>query len=208
MSEEPYQITMEKVLPPEEVRNLLSTCRRRAKQDLASGRKVWVTRYLLVHLACASGLRAGEIAWLRVGDFKSEEGAWFLGVRRPNSGGSRQVHLGPQLAEHIEEYLRVRSRTWGETLKDEDLLLPGRNGKPYTAAALCFSFRKAAEAANLSGSYSLRNARHSYSAFLLASTGDLRYVQRQLGHASQSMTMLYRDVTPQINPELAEALIW
>ncbi len=90
----------------------------------------------------------------------------------------------------------------------ESLLLPGRNDKRYSTAALSFSFRKAVDAAQLSGSYSLRNARHSYSAFLLAKTDDLCFVQRQMGHANQGMTLLYRDVTSLINCKLAEALIW
>ncbi|MFH1034110.1 MAG: tyrosine-type recombinase/integrase [Pseudomonadota bacterium] len=208
MSDEPYQITMDKLLTPEQVETLLNTCHRLAKLDLASGRKVWVVRYLMVHLACASGLRACEIAWLRVGDLVYEDDGALMSVRRPKGRSQRIVRVGPKLAAHIQNYLRIKSLTWGEACDPRDLLLPGRSAKPYTTAALCFSFRKAVEAAQLDRSYSLRNARHSYSTFLLAKTDDLRYVQRQLGHANQSMTVLYRDVAPQINYGLAGDLIW
>ncbi len=205
MNDEPYQIGMDKLLTPEEVRVLLAACARRARLDLANGRKVWVVRHLLVHLACASGLRTGELARLRVGDLLQDEGPALLAGRSPHA---RRVRLGPPLTRHIEDYLGIRQQAWGERLDDGDLMLPGRQGRPYTAAALGFSFHKAAEAAGLSGDYTLRNARHSYSAFLLARTGDLRYVQRQMGHASASMTLLYRDVAPLVDRRLAEALIW
>ncbi len=208
LSEEPYQITMDKLLSPEQVEALLNTCKRLAKLDLASGRKVWVVRYLMVHLACGSGLRACEIAWLRVADFHRQEGGALLSVRRPKGRSHRVVQVGPKLADHISEHLQVKRMTWGEACGPQELILPGRGAKPYTTAALCCSFRKAVEAAKLPGSYSLRNARHSYSTFLLAKTDDLRYVQRQLGHANQSMTVLYRDVAPKINYGLAGDLIW
>jgi site-specific recombinase XerD len=207
MLDEPYQITMDKLLTPEQVELLLNTCKRLAKLDLASGRKTWVVRYLMVHLACASGLRACEIAWLRIMDFHHQDGAALLSVRRPKGRSQRIVHLGPKLTAHIQEYLQIKEMTWGDVCLPHDLLLPGRGAKPYTTAALCCSFRRATEAAQLSGSFSLRNARHSYSTFLLAKTDDLRYVQRQLGHANQSMTVLYRDVAPQINYGLACDLI-
>jgi site-specific recombinase XerD len=208
LSDEPYQITMDKLLTPEQVETLLNTCKRLAKLDLASGRKVWVVRYLMVHLACASGLRACEIAWLRVGDLVYQGGGAQMSVRRPKGRSQRTVQVGPKLAHHIQEYLQIKALTWGEACVPRDLLLPGRGARPYTTAALCFSFRKAVDAAHLPAAYSLRNARHSYSTFLLAKTDDLRYVQRQLGHANQSMTVLYRDVAPQINYGLAGDLIW
>lgn len=207
MADGPYQITKEKLPTPEEVQTLLAACQRLASLDLANGRKVWVTRYLLVHLACASGLRAGEIAGLRVGDFFWGVRGSLLTVRGAVGRRGRAVHLGPQLAGHIQAYLGVRRRAWGQAAAQGDLLLPGRGGKPYSTAALCFSFRKAVAAARLDWPWSLRNARHFYGACLLAKTDDLRYVQRQLGHANQGMTVLYRDVVPLMDCALAQDLI-
>ncbi len=203
-----YRITKDKLPSSEEVQVILDLCERRCRTDLASGRKMWVIRYMLVHVACASGLRASEIAALRVDDFQGQADGHVLLVRQPRGAGNRKVNLGPKLARHIEDYLRVRQSTWGEILLPDTLLLPGRHGKPYSTAALYSSFRKAVVAARIDGPYSLRNARHFYSAFLMASTGDLRYVQRQMGHTNQSMTLLYQDVVPHINRELTEVMIW
>ena len=203
MPEQPYQITRDKLPTPEEVSSLLKKCDRLAKLDLANGRKVWVTRHLLVHLACGSGLRASEIALLREEDVPRRGQAALLMVRRGEGERHRTVQVGRRLAGHIAQYRRIRRAAWGELPHPQDLLLPGRGGLPYTTAALCFRFRKAVEAAHLKGPFSLRNARHFYAAYLLAKTADLRFVQRQMGHANQNMTTLYFDVAPFIDPAAA-----
>ncbi|MCB2185046.1 MAG: site-specific integrase [Deltaproteobacteria bacterium] len=202
-----YHITPDKLLSPREVAHLLRTSQRLAQRDLDQGRTAWVKRYLLVHLACASGLRAGEIAGLRVADFQEPAAGPQLVVRHSQVGRSRRVQVGLGLACHLREFLEFRRRNWGEICAGPDLILPGRRGRPYSTAALGASFRKAVEAARLPAVYSLRNTRHTYAAFLLAQTGDLRFVQRQVGHANQSMTVLYREVTPLADADLARALL-
>lgn len=206
MADTVYQITKDKLPAWQEVRDLLDNCQRLAGLDLANGRKVWVVRYLLAHLAFASGLRAGEIAALKVGDFHWSLRGSGISVRGGVGRRPRSVHVGPQLAGHIQAYLRVRRHAWGKEVSVEDLLLPGRAGRPYSTAALDFSFRKAVLAARLTWPCSLRNARHFYSAYLLAKTDDLAYVQRQMGHANQGMTVLYRDVAPLIACESVQDL--
>jgi site-specific recombinase XerD len=42
---------------------------------------------------------------------------------------------------------------------------------------------------------------------LLAKTGSLRFVQKQLGHSSVTTTSLYADVLPEMNQRLAEAIL-
>lgn len=101
-------------------------------------------------------------------------------MRRPKGRSHRLLQVGPKITAYIQEHLQIKRHTWGKACAPEDLILPGRGAKTYTTAALCFSFRKAVEAAELPTAYSLRNARHSYSTFLLAKINDLRYVQRQL----------------------------
>ena len=63
-----YAITRDKFLSPKEARHLLKISEERAIIDTIKGRKTWVTRYMLVHLALNSGLRVSEIAALTIGD--------------------------------------------------------------------------------------------------------------------------------------------
>lgn len=46
-----------------------------------------------------------------------------------------------------------------------------------------------------------------YMAMLLAKTNNLRFVQKQLGHASLTMTALYADVLPEMNQALANSIL-
>jgi site-specific recombinase XerC len=194
-------------MAPVEVQVLLAVCRKKAQTDVANGRKIWVIRHLIVHLACGSGLRAGEIAGLRIRDLRLEADPPCLVVVKPEGRRTREVHLGRRLAEHLASFLNLRATALREPLDGEDLLLPGRGGRPYTGAALGVNFRKAVQAARLSPRYSLRNARHTYSFLLLAKTGDLRYVQGQMGHVNQSMTCLYQGLALEVQAKLINDLL-
>jgi len=55
--------------------------------------------------------------------------------------------------------------------------------------------------------YSIHSARHTYATLLLAKSNSLRFVQKQLGHASIAMTSLYADVLPEMNQTLANAIL-
>lgn len=208
LSDRIYRITRDKLPEPEEVFSLLRFCREKAASDLINGRKAWIKRYLLVHLACGAGLRASEIALARTGDLQEIDGDLLLWVRRSKGKRHHQVHLGDGLAAHIKEYLHLKLNTWGDKPAADELLLPGRKGRPYSISSLSISFRRAVEECGLDCLFTLRNARHFYAAFLLAKTRDLGYVQRQLGHANQSMTVLYLDVTPHLDCREAQAAIW
>lgn len=50
--------------------------------DLAKGRKTWVTRYMVVHLALNSGLRVSELAKLKIEDLKLTGKDNFLIVQK------------------------------------------------------------------------------------------------------------------------------
>jgi site-specific recombinase XerD len=69
------------------------------------------------------------------------------------------------------------------------------------------SFKKAAERAGLPKYYSIHSSRHTYATLLLAKSKNIRFVQKQLGHASIAMTSLYADVLPEMNQNLANAIL-
>jgi site-specific recombinase XerD len=68
------------------------------------------------------------------------------------------------------------------------------------------SFKRAVIEAGLPGHYSIHSARHTYAAYLLHDTGNLRYTQKQLGHSNIGMTALYADVLPEENCKLANMI--
>jgi len=56
-------------------------------------------------------------------------------------------------------------------------------------------FKEAIINAGLPDHYSIHFCRHTFATYLLASTKNLRLVQKQLRHSSPSVTAVYADVT-------------
>lgn len=206
-----YSITRDKFLSVHEVSRLLDTCVQHSVQDIEQGRKTWVTRYMLVHLALNSGLRVSEIAALKMSDLhlENDEDNYLIvrhGKGRGAHGKKRDVYLDNEIVDHLKEFIAVKE-SWQEPISQYSPLFAGRSGKHYTTTALEISFKKAALAAGLPTYYSIHSSRHTYATLLLSKTSNLRFVQKQLGHASLNMTALYANVLPELNQSLANAFI-
>ena len=207
-----YRITRDKFLSSNEARQLLKACKEKAMVDAATGRNTWVTRYMLVHLAFNTGLRVSEIADLKIGDlFLKGTSDRYLIVRhgkgRGEGGKKRDVYLDPDIVKHIKEYIEFKKKIFQESVTANSPLFASYNGLQYTTTGLYLSFKKALVAAGISDHYSIHSARHTYATLLLAKTNNLRFVQKQLGHASLNMTALYADVLPEHNQRLANSII-
>jgi len=202
-----YSITRDKFLSINEAKKLLRVCQRNALIDLEKKRSTWVTRYMLIHLALHSGLRVSEIASLKIGDLHFNGIDNYLIVQCGKRGRKRDVYLDKELVKHLQNYLDIKKNLWNDSIDNDAPLFSGQGGRHYTTTALEISFKKAIEKAGLSKRYSIHSSRHSYATFLLAKTKNMRFVQKQLGHASIAMTALYADVLPEMNQALAEAIL-
>lgn len=202
-----YSITREKFLSVNERNTLLRICKQRARRDFNENRKTWITRYMLVHLAFNSGMRVSEIAALKIGDVKIDSEERYLIVQRGKCGKKRIIYLDENIVEHIREYLKLKKRFLADDISPESPFFAGRAGGIYSATALEISFKKALKQANLSNRFSIHSARHTYATMLLAKTNNIRFVQKQLGHASILMTSLYADILPEQNQKLANAIL-
>lgn len=201
-----YSITRDKFFSVKEMKVLLRVCKRNALADLKGNRITWPTRYMVIHLALHSGLRVSEIASLKIGSLHFSGKENYLTVIGKGSK-KRDVYLDQELVMHLQDYMEIKAKRWGEPVNQEAPLFTGRGGNHYTTTALEISFKKAAEKAGLSKHYSIHSSRHTYATMLLAKTNNIRFAQKQLGHASIAMTSLYADVLPEMNQKLAEAFL-
>ena len=201
-----YEITREKFMSTDEVKRLLRTCEELADLDLLKGRQTWVTRHMLVALALRSGLRVSEIAALKIGDIHLAGKETRLVVRKGKGGKLRDVYFNGSLANPLKAYIEIKARSWGQPTGPGDYLFSHGEGRPFTTTALHISFKKALEKAGLPMHHTIHHARHSYATHLLADTGNLRHVQKQLGHKNLAMTGLYADILPEQNQALADKL--
>lgn len=201
-----YQIDPDKFLSRDERKKLLKICREREELDLMKGRRTWVVRYMLIDLAFYSGLRVAEIAALKIDDLRLEAKDPYLNVRSGKGGRRRSVYLDAGLSNHLKDFIKKKKTTLNESVEPDAPLFTGRNGGHCQPITLMKSFKVAIEEAKLPDYYSIHSARHTYATFLLHDTQNLRYVQRQLGHANISMTALYSGILPEENGVLANKI--
>ena len=131
------------------------------------------------------GLRASEVAGLRVEDIDSAPG------RHP--GPARQGREGPQrdavaaASRHPAHLLAARPA--------KAFLFPGRDDDhPIDPTVLHAACRSAVKAAGLTKRVTLHTLRHSFATHLLENGTDIRIIQVLLGHNNLSSTARYTQV--------------
>lgn len=135
--------------------------------------------------AYAAGLRASEVASLKVPDLDSSR--MVIRIEQGKGGRDRYVMLSAQLLEILRAYWRVaRPRHW---------LFPRQDGEhpihPTTLNAAC---RSACAAAELGKRVTIHTLRHSFATHLLESGTDIRIIQALLGHHNVNTTARYAQV--------------
>ena len=135
--------------------------------------------------AYATGLRASEVASLKVADIDS--GRKVIRVEHGKGGKDRYVMLSPQLLGILRTYWRLaRPTSW---------LFPGRQeDRPIDPQVLHAACRSACAAAGLDKHVTVHTLRHSFATHLLEDGTDIRIIQVLLGHASLSTTARYSQV--------------
>ncbi len=204
--QKPFVLTPEDFFSRDERKKLLKTCREKAELDLLHGKKTWVARYMLVDLALYSGLRVAEIASLKIGDLCLKNGDPYLIVRKGKGDKKRVVYLDNGLTKHLKEFLQYKERSLLQSIEPDQPLFKGQKGDHSPPITLMKSFKTACETAGLRKKLSIHSARHTYATFLLHDTGNLRYVQQQLGHSSIAMTSHYANILPEENGKLANLI--
>jgi integrase len=201
-----YKITREKFFNTTERKAIMRTCEDLAIVDRAKGRQTWQVRYMLVHLAMYSGLRVSEIANLRIGHIHLTSKPPSLYVLNGKGGRSRDVYIDKELVKHIREYIQLK-RDLDQPINEDSPFFTARNNELMSTTALNISFKNAVRTARLRDDLSIHSARHTYATLLYYKTKNMKYVQKQLGHASLTMTSLYADVMPEQNGELANMIL-
>ena len=144
----------------------------------------------LLEVLYASGLRASELAGLRLEYFLREER-----LLRVIGKGNRErvVPVGEKAVVAIEHWLArgrpllVKPKTGGE-------LFLGEHGRRLTTARIWQIVQEMAALAGVKKKIWPHLLRHSFATHLLSRGADLRAIQEMLGHASLATTQIYTHV--------------
>jgi site-specific recombinase XerD len=142
-------------------------------------------------VAYGTGLRASEVAALKVSDIDSER--MTLRVEQGKGRKDRYAMLSPVLLERLRAWWRT-ARTEGRML-DGGWLFPGLNPiDPLSTRQLNRAIHAAALAAQIDKRVSMHTLRHSFATHLLEQKVDIRVIQVLLGHKKLETTSIYTHV--------------
>ncbi len=148
-----------------------------------------------VALCAFAGLRLGEAAALRVGDFDlsartlsvqrqvQRAGAAKVEIRPPKYGSERTVYLADGLVDIVADHLGRLPGANGERW-----LFHGEHGNPPHQNTVGYWWRKTRTAAGCP-TIKMHDLRHFYASGLIAAGCDVVTVQRAMGHGSATVTL-------------------
>lgn len=157
------------ILTETEVRALLDACH-------------YPKQKAVLHLLYDTGLRANEVARLRIGDFDKRNRVLY--VRFGKGGKHRVVPYGQAVVGVLGEYYRFAQPT--------DWLFEGNTpGEPMSVKAVQYMVREAHDRTPIRKNVHPHVIRHTFAVHYLNNGGSLTRLQQLLGHAHMSTTLLY-----------------
>jgi len=177
------------VLAPKQPRLLPHPLSHEQVEDLLeteTGARFEVRNHALLELLYASGLRASELAGLKLVDLNLD-----AGYLRCLGKGSKErvVPVGRRAVEALREYL---AGPRGET--DCESAFVSAKGGRLARETVWRVIRAQALVSGVRGRVFPHALRHSFATHLVEGGADLRYVQEMLGHSKISTTQIYTHV--------------
>ncbi|UCG55608.1 MAG: tyrosine-type recombinase/integrase [Phycisphaerales bacterium] len=196
-------VDREKYMDANEVKRLRTVTEAQAIVDLQKGRIQGVVGWMLVDLALGTGLRVSEVSALTVEDVDLNRGALKVTRLKRKRKRAETLAIGRELVEHLKEYLAWRTGRLDDMEASRRGNLTGAKGALFvgqrgalTSRGLQQIWTSAIRRAGLPEELSVHSARHTLAVYLLKKTGNLRQVQKQLGHASPAVTAnMYADIS-------------
>ncbi|HNP42055.1 MAG TPA: tyrosine-type recombinase/integrase [Nitrospira sp.] len=136
----------------------------------------------VLHLLYDTGLRAHEVAALRVCDFDGKRGV--LTVRHGKGDKARVVPYGQQTRETLNEYFRQERPL-------DALFVGSTTGEAFTVRGVQYVVNQALKRCGLRKRVHPHTLRHTFAVHYLNNGGSLMRLQQLLGHAHLSTTLVY-----------------
>jgi integrase/recombinase XerD len=179
---------------PKVWQRLPSICSRGQVAELMNSPRADEPYYLrdkaMLELLYATGVRASEVAGLKMSDFDLR-----IGYLRCVGKGNRErvVPIGKAAIAATEEYM---SELRAKLVKpfSGDYLLLSRTGRPLSRIEVWRLVKKYAARAGMPRKLTVHTLRHCFATHMLAGGADLRSIQEMLGHVDIATTQIYTHV--------------
>ncbi len=144
----------------------------------------------MLELLYSSGLRAAELAGIRLQDIDLRKGL----VKVTGKGNKQRIiPVGKSALQSIQCYLPVRQKL--KSKHSGDILFLSKSGKALDSRQIYVLLQGYIKLIANHKGFSPHTLRHSFATHLLARGADLRAIQEMLGHSDLSTTEIYTHVT-------------
>lgn len=138
----------------------------------------------------ATGMRVSELVALDLYDVDGETETITLAR---SSSGERRVPLSGRALAAVDEYLTL-GRGSMRPVTGESALFLNHRGSRLTRQGFWLIIKNYARSAGIESPITPHTLRHSFAAHRISARGNVREVQRMLGHASPATTQIYADL--------------
>ena len=187
-------VDRDKYMNDQEVQLLRTVTQAHAITDMQAGRVRGVLAWAVVDVALQTGLRVCELIRLNVGEFDAKRRALKAWRHKRREPVRETIALSKELSAHLNQFIEWK-RSAGQATDKQSPMFVGKRGS-LTVSGLERIWKAAVRRAGLPEELSIHSARHTIAVILLKKTGNLRFVQKQLGHASPATTAnMYADIS-------------
>lgn len=133
----------------------------------------------------SAGVRLSELVDLNIADVDYDSG---MAVVTGKGSKQRQVPVGSEALAALKRWLPVRVSM---AMPGETAMFVSRRGKRISQRAVQQSFSRLSVSQGMDQNINPHMMRHSFASHMLESSGELRSVQKLLGHADIKTTQIY-----------------
>ncbi|PPB80592.1 integrase/recombinase XerC [Albidovulum inexpectatum] len=178
-----YRRSLPRALSPDAARAVVEQIGQTSRADWIGARDVAVAVLLY-----GCGLRISEALGLTGADLPLQDSLRIRG----KGGKERIVPLLPAARQAVERYVELAP--WPIADDRAAPIFRGARGGPLNPRLVARAMEQVRHGLGLPASATPHALRHSFATHLLAAGGDLRAIQKLLGHASLSTTQVYTSV--------------
>jgi site-specific recombinase XerD len=139
----------------------------------------------MLKLCYGMGLRVSEIVALKVAHIDS--GNMQVLIEKGKGKKDRYANLPESLLEQLRQYFKE--------YRPKEYLFEGQYGGQYSVRSAQNVFKAALKRANINKDAGIHSLRHSYATHLMEAGTDIGHIQKLLGHANITTTLIYAQVS-------------
>ncbi len=189
-------ITLPRIIPREEIEQLLNYMYRYLNENNASSSKYILRDVAVIEVFFATGARVYEISNIREDSINLNTGL----IRFMGKGGKeRYVQIGSiSVLEILKKYYAENE----QEIKECGYFFVNNRGNRYTEQSIRLMLKKYTKQAGIERNITPHMFRHSFATYLIEEGVDVSCVQQILGHSSIKTTQIYIHIAAKKQAEI------